>query len=116
MPRGTAVDKNSRLRLVSTNNLPLDVMRKALDVAKRRFQPESISFLNRASGQRGNVEDITMGLEVEDLRDLKIQKSLIEEYIKDYEVDKNLLKRILDLNLKYNKLAEENEEISRRSN
>tara|TARA_R110000737_G_scaffold263664_3_gene271656 strand:- start:585 stop:3737 length:3153 start_codon:yes stop_codon:yes gene_type:complete len=116
MPRGTAVDKNSRLRLVSTNNLPLDVMRKALDVAKRRFQPESISFLNRASGQRGNVEDITMGLEVEDLRDLKIQKSLIEEYIKDYEVDKNLLKRILDLNLKYNKLAEENEEISRNVN
>lgn len=116
MPKGTNVSPGSRLRLVSANNLPLDVMKKALDVAKRRFRPESISFLNRASGQRGSVEDITKGLEIEDLRDIKIQEKLIKEYIKDYEVEDDVLKRVLNLNLKYNKEAEESEEISRNIN
>ena len=116
MPKNTNVPEKCRLRLVSNNNLPLDVMRKAMDVAKRRFKPESISFLNRASGERGTVEDITNGLDIEDLRDLKIQENLIEEYLKDYEVDDDVMKKVLDLNLKYNKMAEENEEISRNIN
>ncbi len=113
MPRGLKIPEKSRLRLVSKNNLPLDVMRKATDVAKRRFKPESVSFTNRAAGTRGNVEDITNGLGAEDLRNIKIQESLIKGYLKDYEPDDELMKRILDLNLKYNKLAEEDEEVSR---
>ena len=36
------------LRLVSNNNLPLDIMRRAVDIAKHRFKPESISFLNQS--------------------------------------------------------------------
>jgi DNA repair exonuclease SbcCD ATPase subunit/predicted phosphodiesterase len=116
MPKGLKIPEKSRLRLVSKNNLPLDVMRKATDVAKRRFRPESVSFLNRAAGERGNVEGITGGLEAEDLRNIKIQESLIKEYLKDYEPSNALMKRVLDLNLKYNKLAEEGEEVSRNVN
>ena len=118
MPRNAAkiVPSDARLRLVSNNNLPLDVMRKAIEVAKRRFKPESIAFLNRASGQRGNVQNITDGLETEDLRNIQIQEELIKEYLKDFEVDDDLMNRVLDLNLKYNKIAEENEEVSRNIN
>jgi DNA repair exonuclease SbcCD ATPase subunit/DNA repair exonuclease SbcCD nuclease subunit len=118
MPRNASkiVPKDSRLRLVSNNNLPIDVMRKATEVAKRRFKPESITFLNRATGQRGNVQGITDGLETEDLRNIEIQEELIKEYLKDFEVDDDLMKRVLDLNLKYNKIAEENEEVSRNIN
>ena len=64
MPRNIEVPKNARLRLVSTNNLPLDSMRRAMDIAKHRFKPESISFLNRAAGERGNVENITNTLQI----------------------------------------------------
>jgi len=116
MPKGLKLPEKSRLRLVSRNNLPLDVMRKATDVATRRFKPESVSFLNRAAGERGNVEDITSGLAIEDLRNIKIQESLIKEYLKDYEASDELMSRILGLNLKYNKIAEENEEVSRNIN
>lgn len=116
IPRGTKVPMECRLRLVSNNNLPLDVMRKAIDVAKQRFHPESISFLNRASGQRGSVEGLTSELEVEDLRNIKVQESLIKEYLKDYEVQPPLMKRVLGLNEKYNKIAEDNEEVSRNVN
>jgi len=106
----------SRLRLVSANNLPLDVMKKAMEVARQRFKPESIKFLNRATGQGGSVQNITDGLETEDLRDLQIQEELIKEYLKDFEVDGELMDRVLNLNLKYNKIAEESEEVSRNIN
>tara|TARA_Y100001938_G_scaffold73827_1_gene102263 strand:+ start:2095 stop:5256 length:3162 start_codon:yes stop_codon:yes gene_type:complete len=113
MPRGTKIPNNCRLRLVSNNNLPLGVMRKAIEVAKRRFKPETVNFLNRAAGQRGSVEDSTEGLEVEDLRNVEIQEKLIREYLEDFEVEEDLMKKVLDLNLRYNKIAEENEEVSR---
>ena len=106
----------SRLRLVSTNNLPIDVMKKAIDVANQRFNPESIKFLNRAAGQGRNSQSITDGLESEDLRDVQIQETLIREYLKDFEATDELMERVLNLNLKYNKIAEESEEVSRNIN
>jgi hypothetical protein len=116
MPRNIEVPKNARLRLVSTNNLPLDSMRRAMDIAKHRFKPESISFLNRAAGERGNVENITNTLQTENLRDINIQEELIDEYLKDFQVDSDTLEAVYELNRKYNKIVEDNEEISRNVN
>jgi len=113
MPRGLKAPVGARLRLVSKNNLSLDVMKKAVDIAKHRFKPESIVFLNRAAGERGNVEEITDTLQKEDLRDPAIQEELIREYLKDYQTDDKLMKEVLDLNLRYTKAAEESEEVSR---
>ena len=111
MPKGIEVPTGARLRLVSNNNLSLDKMRKALDVAKSRFKPESISFLNRAAGDKGNIdEELASSLETEDLRDLEVQEELMEEYLKDYEINDEMLKKVFILNEKYNKLAEEDED------
>jgi DNA repair exonuclease SbcCD ATPase subunit/DNA repair exonuclease SbcCD nuclease subunit len=116
MPRNLQVPTGARLRLVSNNNLPLDVMRRAMDIAKHRFQPESISFLNRASGERGNVENITDGLRTENLRDPKIQEELMDEYLKDYQVPSETMEKVYELNRTYNKIIEEKEEIARNIN
>ena len=116
MPKNIEVPQNARLRLVSTNNLPLNVMRRAMDIAKSRFKPESISFLNRASGVRGNVEEITDGLKTENLRDPKIQEELISEYLKDHQVPSDTLEKVYELNRTYNKIIEEKEEVSRNVN
>ena len=116
MPRNIEVPLNARLRLVSTNNLPLDSMRRAMDIAKHRFKPESISFLNRAAGERGNVEDLTDTLQTENLRDINIQEELIDEYLSDYQVDTDTIETVYELNRKYNKIVEEGEEISRNIN
>jgi DNA repair exonuclease SbcCD nuclease subunit len=116
MPRSLEVPEGARLRLVSNNNLPLNVMRRAMDIAKHRFKPESISFLNRASGERGNVENITDSLKTENLRDPKIQEELIAEYLKDYQVSSDTLEKVYELNRTYNKIIEETEEISRNVN
>ncbi len=116
IPKGTEIPLGARLRLVSNNNLALDRMRKAVDVAKSRFKPESITFLNRSAGTRGNVEDLANNLIKEDLRDITVQEELIEEYLTDYEVEEDTLKNVCKLNKKYNTMAEQEEEISRNIN
>lgn len=116
MPKGVQVPEGCRLRLVTQNNLPLDVMRRATDIAKRRFKPVAITRLNRSQGERGSVQDMAGNLEVQDLRDVEIQEKLIKEYLKEYEVEPDLMDSVLSLNSKYNKIAEDNEEISRNVN
>jgi DNA repair exonuclease SbcCD ATPase subunit len=115
MPKGTSIPAGARLRLVSNNNLPLDVMRKAVEVAKHRFKPESITFLNRASGETGTVE-IGSGFKVENLRDKGVQEDLIREYLTDYQPTEETLSRVFELNRKYNSKIEETEEIARNVN
>ena len=116
IPRKASVPANARLRIVSDNNLSLDVMRKAVDVARHKFSPESISFLNRAAGKRGNVEEITDGLGAQNLRDPEVQQELISEYLKDYQVKSDVMSIIYDLNSKYNQQVESKEDISRNVN
>ena len=115
MPKGTKIPAGSRLRLVSNNNLPLDVMRKAVEVAKHRFKPESITFLNRAAGERGTVE-IGAGFKVENLRDKGVQENLIREYLVDYQPSEGMFERVFELNRKYNSQIEETEEVARNVN
>jgi DNA repair exonuclease SbcCD ATPase subunit/DNA repair exonuclease SbcCD nuclease subunit len=116
MPKNISIPSGARLRLVSNNNLPLDVMRRAVDIAKHRFKPESISFLNRASGERGSVEGLTDGLKTENLRDIDVQEELIDEYLVEYQVPPETMEKVYELNKKYNKIVEDNEDVSRNVN
>tara|TARA_A100000172_G_C3044090_1_gene111723 strand:+ start:2941 stop:6051 length:3111 start_codon:yes stop_codon:yes gene_type:complete len=116
VPRSASVPANARLRIVSDNNLSLDVMRKAVDVARHKFGPESISFLNRSAGKRGNVEEIADGLGAQNLRDPEIQQELISEYLKDYQIKPAALTAIYKLNSKYNQEVEAKEDVSRNVN
>ena len=93
--------------------MPLDVMRKAVEVAKHRFKPESITFLNRAAGQRGTVE-IGASFKVENLRDKGVQENLIREYLVDYQPSEEMLESVFELNRKYNSQIEETEEVARK--
>ena len=116
MPNKLKIPVGARVRLVSNNNLPLSTMKKAVEVAKHRFKPESITFLNRAAGERGNVDEFTDGLENDNLRDVAVQEELIREYLKDFQADEELIERVLKLNSKYNTAVEENEEDNRNVN
>ena len=116
MPNKIEIPPGARVRLVSNNNLPLSTMKKAVEVAKHRFKPESITFLNRASGERGNIDEYADGLQNDNLRDVAVQEELIREYIKDFQPDEELVERVLKLNSKYNAVVEENEEVGRNIN
>jgi predicted phosphodiesterase len=116
IPNKTVIPAKARLRLVSDNNLALDVMKKAVGVAKHKFNPDSISFLNRAAGKRGDVEEIADGLGAVNLRDPEIQQELISEYLKDFQVSSETLSKVYQLNSKYNTQVESKEDISRNIN
>tara|TARA_B100000900_G_scaffold226196_1_gene192012 strand:- start:2728 stop:5835 length:3108 start_codon:yes stop_codon:yes gene_type:complete len=116
IPRRTEAPEGARLRLVSNNNLPLDVMKKAVDVARHKFKPESISFLNRAAGKRGDVDELGDSLQNINLRDPEVQQELMSEYLKDYQVNSETMSKICELNAKYNKQVEAKEDVGRNIN
>ena len=116
MPKGTRVPEGARLRLVSNNNLPLNVMKRAMDIAKHRFKPETVTFLNRAAGERGDVSEITDNLQTENLRDINVQEELMDEYLKEYQVDSSTMDKVYQLNRKYKKVVEDESDISRNVN
>jgi DNA repair exonuclease SbcCD ATPase subunit len=116
LPNKVSVAPGSRLRLLSENNLPLDVIRKAVDASKVRFKPEAVTYLNRSAGEVRSIQDLTDSLKQEDLRDLAVQEELISEYIIDFQPEDDILKKIFELNKKYNAIIENEEETYRNVN
>ena len=104
--------EGARLRIVSDENVTLDKVRKAVDIVKYRYNPESVTYLNRAAGKQITVK-APDGMKQEDLRDIKTQESLIDEYLKEFEVTDAVMKKVYDLNRKYNVRVEEEEDVMR---
>jgi DNA repair exonuclease SbcCD ATPase subunit/DNA repair exonuclease SbcCD nuclease subunit len=100
MPRNLKVPDGARLRVITRHKISLDKMRRVMDIAKSRFKPESLSFVNKAGVRRDavNVDDLSS---TENLRDQAVQERLIREYLKDYKPDTKTLERVFQLNSRY---------------
>jgi len=109
-----AVPEGARVRLVVENSISSTALKKAVDVAKKRFKPESVSVINRAISTDG--VEVSDDFRRDDLRDIAVQEKLIREYLEDYKISNELDKRVLDLNKKYNQIAEQNDETYRNTN
>ena len=109
------VPKNSRLRLVCSSHVPVKDLKKATEVAKSLWKPESVVVQNKP-GTNLSVDEISGEYETENLRDVGVQEKLIKEYLKDFKLEDDSLEKVLDLNRKYNTLAEQNEEVGRNVN
>ena len=116
IPKNVDCPLGARLRLVSENSLPVSTMKRAMDAAKHRFKPESIGYLNRSAGQRGNVEDLTTDDIEENLRDVTVQEKLIKEYLKDFEPTDEQLEAVFKLNRKCNATLAEQDDVQRNVN
>ncbi len=110
------VQKGARVRLVSNESITLEDMKKAVDIAKHRHKPESITFLNRNIGQHSTSPLTSQALGHDDLRDIVVQRRLIKQFLEDYQLDIGTLTKVLELNDKYNLIAEEGEEVLRNVN
>jgi len=116
LPKNAECPLGARIRLVSENSLPVSTMKRAMDAAKHRFKPESIGYLNRSAGQRGNVEDLATDDVEENLRDVTVQEKLIKEYLKDFEPTDEQLEAVFKLNRKCNATLAEKEDVQRNIN
>ena len=76
IPKKTHVEPGARIRLVANHSTPLNAVRKAVDVAQKRFKPEAITFLNRTAGDRGSI-DVSGDFANKNLRDPVVQEELI---------------------------------------
>jgi DNA repair exonuclease SbcCD ATPase subunit/predicted phosphodiesterase len=102
----------ARLRIVSKSNVSLEKVRKAVDIAKYKYKPESVTYLNRAAGKQVSVPSAD-GIEKKDLRDIKIQEALIADYLQEFNATDEVMKRVYELNKKYNTMIEEGEDVMR---
>lgn len=112
LPADFSCPIGSRIRVISYSELSSDKVKKALDSLKKKFNPESLSFQNKArtSEVRALLPD---SLKNVNLRDEDAQKKLIKEYLREHKVSEEIIGEIYALNAKYNREAEANEEVSR---
>ncbi len=114
LPR-SPIPQGARVRVVSESNVSLDKVRKAIEAVKYKHNPEAVTYLNRAANQKIDVQ-APEGIQKQDLRNLKTQEQLMAEYLNEFEVTEEVLERVYDLNKKYNKEIEDNEEVHRNIN
>ena len=110
----TEVPEGCRLRLVVENSISTTALKKAVNVAKKLHNPESVSIINRATSN--NSVDVSDDFKRNDLRDIAVQEKLIREYLQDYKLNEELDDRIQNLNKKYNEIAEKNDQTYRNTN
>ncbi len=118
LPKNANPPVGARLRIVTNHSIPVEKVRKAIDVARTKFSPESITFLNRATGSRAKV-NIDSDFEKHNLRDVAVQEKLIAEYLNDYlsdtDEDKRVLKEVMEINRRINAQAVSAEAIAHRN-
>jgi len=108
--------KGARLRLISRNNLSVDRIKNAIDAAKSRFKPESVTYVNKSLETKENLQEVSSLSKALNLRDVAIQEELIRAYIKDYNPDNETLEKMFDLNKRFNSQVEQGEEVARNVN
>lgn len=112
IPADLNIPANSRLRLLSNYDLPAELLKKASDVVKAQFKPESMTFLAKNVSKTANsIKDKAYAKD--DLRNKKVQEKLIDHYLKDYKVSDEVLKQIYEINNRYNSEVEATEEVCR---
>ncbi len=118
LPKGANPPVGARLRIVTNHSIPVEKVRKAIDIARTKFSPESVTFLNRATGSRAKV-DIGSDFEKHNLRDVAVQEKLIGEYLEDYlsdtAEDKEVLKEVMEINRRINAQAVSVEAVAHRN-
>lgn len=53
-----SLPKGARIRLISRNNLSVDKVKGALDAAKARFKPESVTYVNKSVDTKENLKEV----------------------------------------------------------
>jgi DNA repair exonuclease SbcCD ATPase subunit/DNA repair exonuclease SbcCD nuclease subunit len=115
LPSDIDVPSNARLRLLSKYNLSPELMKKASDVAKERYKPESISFLARSINKNDDLIS-EHSIAKENLRSKKVQEKLMKDYLEDYKVPDDILQQVYEINSRYNSVIESQEDVCRNVN
>ena len=109
----TELKTGSRVRIVADKTITLDKIRKATEIVKSRFHPESITFVNKSISSSVSENEINNIGDANNLRDLSVQERLIRDYLKEFKAEEEIINKVLDLNKKFSSAIEESEDINR---
>jgi DNA repair exonuclease SbcCD ATPase subunit/DNA repair exonuclease SbcCD nuclease subunit len=112
-----SVKNGARIRIVADKSVSLDKIKKATEVVKSKYSPESVTFVNKATASASDHELVSnVVTHSENLRDLSVQEKLIRNYLKDFKAEDVVLDKVVALNKKFSSYLEENEEVLRNVN
>jgi exonuclease SbcC len=106
--------EGSRVRILANKSVSLEKSKKAVDIIKNKFNPESVTYVSKAKNgkiDQNSVSDIVSGNQ--NLRDLKVQEGLIRDFLKDYKTEEDIIQKVLELNKRYTSSIEETDDIYR---
>jgi DNA repair exonuclease SbcCD nuclease subunit len=113
----TTVKLGSRIRVIADKSVSLEKIKKATEICRTKFSPESITFVNKAPGSSNDAEVVSDVItHSENLRDPTVQEKLIRNYLKDFKAEEDVINKVITLNKKYSSALEEGEEILRNIN
>lgn len=111
------IKQGSILRIVADKSISLEKVKKATEICKNKFLPESITFVNKAIQTTGDAKVISdVVSHNENIRDVTVQEKLIKNYLKDFKADEKVIDKVLELNKKFSASLEESEEVLRNIN
>ena len=112
-----SVKPGARMRIIADKSVSLEKIKKATEICRTKFSPESITFLNKTTGSANDVEMVSEVVsQNENLRDPTVQEKLIRNYLKDFKAEEDVINKVVALNKKYSSALEESEEVLRNIN
>ena len=112
LPKELVCQKEARVRIVSDPDISSDKIKKAVDFLRKNYKPDTITYQSKSTTNISrNI--IANSIDSGNLRDEETQKLLIKNYLKEYAVSDGVLGQIYELNSKYNREVEANEEVAR---
>ncbi len=106
IPDDVTVPPRSRIRLVTGNNLSYEAVKKAQAQARLMYLPESVVVYNAFNKSNTSRVLGINGYQEENLRDIKVQEKLLEEYFKSFNIKPDVLNKIFEINKEYKTILE----------
>lgn len=113
LPSDINAKTGSRVRIVADKSVTLEKIKKATEIVKARFKPQSVTFVNKAITSKDLADQISTIGHAENLRDLVVQERLIRDYLKDFKAEEEVINKVLELNKRFSSAVEEGEEVNR---
>jgi DNA repair exonuclease SbcCD ATPase subunit/DNA repair exonuclease SbcCD nuclease subunit len=104
-PKNLEIPAAARVRIRSRRQVPIDVMRKAQSIVQSKFKPESITTQNNVDGITGGISQAIKEAQEEDLRSPKVQEKLIREYLSEFDLDEEMLTKVIGINNQINTMT-----------
>jgi DNA repair exonuclease SbcCD ATPase subunit/DNA repair exonuclease SbcCD nuclease subunit len=106
--------EGSKVRVMANKSVSLDKSKKAIEIIKNKFNPESVTFVSKTKKLGIDTSDASnVATNLQNLRDLSVQEKLIRDFLKDYKTEEEVIQKVLELNKKYNSSVEEDDDIYR---